>query len=489
MAQLSTVYAEENTTQTHTGDLNWLTALTVPGASFEDSTNYLMLVRAQVTGNNTSQLFGWRTQIGGVTPKGALHIQEPASSLPTRRYSYIFLHKFTTAATAEDVTFDIQNFTDATKIVLADTITVFAINLDELTETDWYYGEDTTTEDHPTISTWQDQASITFTPGNASDDWLILAGGGVIVNNTTKEWRYRINFDSDTEIVPDLAQEGEDTAELISWMLARPYTLSTAEHTFTVQSNDDSDVGDENQHDISKIFALRLNAFKEHAVFWSEVEIPGTLGFSEIADMVFTPTDTGNGVLIGSAEFGTAKFGPVTIRTQVDDISVPEGNDGAFIADSFDNSDILFTPALARFPTTADVEADVDVDAAVFQVPEHTIVYRGFASWSLELVSVGGFTGTGDGTLDALIGVAFGTHGQIGIGTGDIDAIIGSASGNIGVTGVITDSEIIRFNLKMAQNPSYIQKVNQSPKSNLMIRKNLSFEREIGRNNSFNLEL
>ncbi|MEE9212906.1 MAG: hypothetical protein V3U29_09650, partial [Phycisphaeraceae bacterium] len=412
MAQIGHVYQVETTDQTHTGDLVYNTKFTVLGSAFAASTEYIMFVQAQVGGSSANARFKFRTQIGGTTPEGSEMIMEPANNAGPRRASYVFLHKFTTLATPEDVTFQIAPHQNTGDTARADSIVLLALSLDDLAATDWSYGEDLTDADHATASTFKDHASITFTPGTTGEDWLIIGWGSVHINHTGKQWRYRISRDADAEVEPLHSQEGEDAADEWPWILMRPFNLDNTEHTFKVQSNDDSAGGAENQHNISKIFALRLQAFEDVVTFWDggTFDTPST-GYNEIVDLAFTATTTGKGVVLGTccAIFTSGVI--AAVRAQIGGTTEPIGEDSNWDADSYDTTDIRFMPVLARYDVTASTTADVDIDVNVGDAATD-IADRGFAAFSLELTAAGGVFDesaaiTADGTLAAAADAVF----------------------------------------------------------------------------------
>lgn len=388
MSQVGSVYQVETTIQTHTGDLTYTTKMTVLGSAFDASSEYLMIVRAQVGGSITTRRFKFRTQIGGATPEGAEMIMEPDSSNAGDYHVYAFLHKFTTAVTPEDITFQIAPQENTGTTARADTIIVLAFKLDDLAATDWFYGEDTTDNDHTTEATWGDEASITFTPANTNDDWLVITWGSVRINHLTKNWRYRISESVSAEVEPLMSQEGEDTLEELPWMLMRPYTLTAAEHVIKVQSNDDSASGVENQHNISKIFALRLNAFEQHTISWAggTFDTPDT-AFNELAAVSFTPDTTGNGVVMGSTVLDpNGGFRQGSCRIQLAGTTIPTGSDANRDCANYDVTDFNCIPVLARFAVTGSSVADVDIDVKMNSA-NGNFVDSGFAAWSLELAS------------------------------------------------------------------------------------------------------
>lgn len=414
MSQIGQVYQTETNVQTHTGNLTYTTKFTVLGSAFAANTEYILLLMAQVKGDIFNGRFKFRTQIGGSTPEGAEMIMEPSGDAGPDFSPYVFLHKFTTAGTPDAVTFQIAPQQNTVDTATADTIVFIALSLDDLASSDWEYGEDLTDINHTTGSTFQDQASITFTPGTTGEDWLVIAWGSVHINNTGKQWRYRINQDSGTSLEPTLSQEGEDNAEEIPWMLVRPFNLDNSGHTFTVQSNDDTTAGAENQHNISKIFALRMQAFENSKVFFDggTFNTPDTV-FNEIVDLAFTPDTTGNVLVIGTAMCDVDQATRLgSLRCQLAGTTVPTGSDSQVSISSYDPDDLNSMPVLVRISVTGGVLSDIDIDAKVNNVASD-IVDRGFVAFSLELAAA---APTDDQEMDFSFGV-FRSLEVRGIGT------------------------------------------------------------------------
>ena len=397
MAQIGHVYQTETTDQTHTGDLVYNTKFTVLGSAFAASTEYILLLMAQVGGSNFDGRFKFRTRIGTVTPQGSEMIMEPGSVNNINRFPYVFLHKFTTAATPDDVTFQIAPHQNAGDTARADSIVLLALKLDDLASTDWFFGEDAVSTNHSAPTAFDDRASITFTPGTTGQDWLIIAWGSVNINSVSKQWRYRISRDADAEVEPLHSQEGEDPAGAWPWILMRPFNLDNTEHTFKVQSNDDDATGAENEHNISKIFALRLQAFEDQVNFWDG----GTFNtpdanFNEIVDLAFTATTTGHGVVLGTVIAPHIGSGiSSAVRAQIGGTTEPIGKDVNWDTTVYDFADINFNPVLARYPITASTTADVDIDAKVDNAADD-LIDRGFAAFSLELAAPAAAVATGD---------------------------------------------------------------------------------------------
>lgn len=398
MAEIAHVYAEELTNQTHTGNLTYTTKFTVSGASFVGTAKYLLIVMAQVAGNNSGGRFKFRVQIDGVTPTGAEKILEPRS---TDFYDpFAFGTVWTTPASPGDVTFQIAPEQNTGDTASADTIQLFAIRLDDdLTEgTDWFWNENTSNSAHAT-SGWDNRASITFTPGSAGDDWLVLAFGQVEINSISKNYLYRINQDSDTQVAPLFSKEGEDTEEQNVWGMNRVYNLTAASHTFTVQSQDDSASGAQHNHNRSGIFALNLAKFEKAVWDWTEAPYShsATDTWEEIADLAVTPDTAGNWLVLGYASMDVvAETRSGFLRVQLAGTSVPTGFESHNYW-AFDVTDEILLPLLTYLPSLAASSQDIDIDAKVATSTDSKFEDRSFVAFSMELAAAGG----GDTIIDA----------------------------------------------------------------------------------------
>lgn len=388
MAQIGNVYQEDLTEGSQSG-LTYVTQETVLGSLFEGTTDYIMLVMARVGGDNAAGRFQFRTQIGGTTPQGAEMILEPATGVAgTSGEIYTFMHRFTTASTPDAITFQMSAQQSAGDTAFVDTVIFIALKLDDLVAADFAFGEDTTVSDHATGGTFDNRASITFTPGTAGNDWLVMAWASVHVNSANKNFRYRINHEGDLE--PLMSREGEDSDEEFPLFIVRPYNLTAIEHTFTVQSNDDSAGGVENQHNISKIIAIRLQAFQNSITFFNggTFNTPDT-NFNELADLAFTPDNTGDVLVVGTTMLFPDTAGQLGVaRVQLAGVTQPIGSDLREVS-AFDATDLNPCPVLVRFGVTASVLQDIDIDGQVSDALAD-FVDRGFVAFTLELAAVVG---------------------------------------------------------------------------------------------------
>ena len=401
MAAIAHAETIQTTGQTHTGDTNWTTKVTLSSASFVADKKYLLICTAQATGDSASQLYGFRLAHGAAPTvfTGSTMIREPAVASAAQSYGYMTVWDVPNPAV--DVVFQLQTLNAAGK-ASADTIHIFAMRLDaDLTENlDWVFGEDTTVATHTTA--FQTFASIAVTPGAADEDWLILAAPSYNVDNTFISAEYRINS-ATAGVGASFLEEGESTSEQLCQLLVTPYLSPTAAaHTFTIQGRDDARPrGAQNQYVSSRIFALRLDAFADHGAVFTAASQLITVAFSTFTEMAgggeldIDPGADTDVFLIGYAQADVGTQGPpVYLRIQQGGTTIPAGSDSAansraVLYDPTDESPMTVT-ALVNV-LAADPQQDFDLDASITSViAARDIRDTAFAVFSMELSAAAG---------------------------------------------------------------------------------------------------
>lgn len=398
MAAIDYASDTQLTGQTHTGDTDWTD---VPGASIADaditdSGEYILLVTAQVGGDNISEQFGFRVVIG-TTPTvlpGSTKIMEPG--IATEHANYMFLHKFNASASAGEniIKFQFQATSLSTTTVNADTIVMLAINLDSLDATDWHYGEDDDTGATTQLTTsFVDFATTgAFTP-NGTDDWMLLFCANYLINASNVNAEFRLRLDGSTaspdDDAPLFSEEGENVAEEKVYGLSRVFTPTNASHQWWVQGRDDAT--GTNEHQYSAIFALRLNAFQDHAFQWTEAleELDEIDVYEEVAainpDIGPTTSDV---IVIGSAiaDFN-AGGNQGNLRAQLGGTTTPTGRDSNRDARSYDSTDENPMFTMFVIPSASGTQ-DLDLDAQMNAIGNGGGVEdRSFIAFSAELAA------------------------------------------------------------------------------------------------------
>lgn len=405
MAAIAHGYAEQTTQQTHTGNTNWTTKVTVAASNFVAGGVYLILCTAQVGGSSASARFGFRLA-HGTTPTAFAEsemILEPRATGATASHDYSCALVFTQPGTAEDIVFQVQTPTSAANTARADSIALWWMRLDASLSTpaDYVYDTDTSATTHTT--SFQDFATVTITSA-ASENWLVIAGVRFDVNVITNQCQYRINRDSGTETVPSWGFESEEATEQHVHMLVRAYTLSSGSHTFTVQGRDAASAG--NAHSHSFIIAIRMPAFKDSGFFWNAAAT-ATTSFTEVANVDITPSVAADFLILAASHADPNSTGfTFQQRIQVGGTTEPAGSDGNDSANSNDaGNDTAIPMAILTQETFSTAAQDIDYDVSGIGEAGKQTLNRSLVVLSMELDQVAGAalsaTSAGTSTADA----------------------------------------------------------------------------------------
>ena len=361
------------TEQSHTGDTSWTDVhanAEIATGAFTGSKKYLVIVNALFRGSDLNTVVGIRT-VHGATPTAfaSSTMQIEPNTDATFDYDYFWWTVFDQPATPETIKVQFKTL-DSGQSVFADEIRVFAINLDDdLTEnTDWHFNENTSGATHTNTAFGAgqtDRASVTFTPGSAGDDWLILSRTRIEVKGTTLNYEIATLDEGDALVRRRITHEGEDITDefrvhTIPWVAEG---LSAAEHTYKIQSRDDAAAG--NEYNSSAVLALNLDLFESHSVIQTTGTVATTTSFTEIATLgSYSPTTTGDHLVIGDALL-IAGFAEVRLRLQFDGTSDPTGwETDAVQWRAWDDTDEFNLPvAVIRSISSGGVTVDLDGDA------------------------------------------------------------------------------------------------------------------------------
>jgi len=302
-----------------------------PGAvlassNFVAGRKYLIIATAQMLGG-TSQNLGARMRHGGnVFPTSEFFV-EPADG--DDRYAYKWFHLWT-AVDSEDIDMQVNEQGDGTAEI--DQLQIVVIELSECFQegTDFLYDINETNTNIPVGSfTSTNNASVTFTPANAGDDWLVIGIQQLDPADTSTEQLTRMERSGEaSSLTPDTAQEGEDTGEdIMQHMIARVFNLGAVSNTFAMTASRESG-GSPGVRLSSTIIAIRLNKFLNFGASYVDgiITTDTTNDFAtstEIATVDMTPS--GQDDVWTFSAFVKRNFGSsgMQIRTQFDDVDLP----------------------------------------------------------------------------------------------------------------------------------------------------------------------
>lgn len=200
---------------------------------------------------------------------------------------------------------------------------------DYLTEnTDWYFNEATADQALTTGSTWYDGGSITFTPGTASQNWLVLAQATHTRTTTGDSARSRINLNAGAEVVPSRIFVPSNSGGIDSQFLTHVYNLPASSTTLKEQSM--STTGAISTCTYSNIFAMNLSKFAASMTEYTEADFTYTATAiatpDELETGTITPTVTGDVWILGFHGFDKAVVSYSNqFRVQVDNSDQPAG--------------------------------------------------------------------------------------------------------------------------------------------------------------------
>ncbi len=389
------------TEQSHTGDTSWTdvdAAAEIATGAFTGSKKYLVIVNALMRGSDINTVFGIKV-VHGATPTAFASsvMQIEPNGEVGYDYDYFWWTVFDQPATPETIKVQFKTL-DSGQTVFADEVRVFAINLtDDLTEnTDWHFDENTSGATHTTTAFGAgqtDRASVTFTPGSAGDDWLILSRTRIEVKAVGVNYEIATLDESEALVRQKITLEGEDLTDEFR-VHTIPYVaegLSAAEHTYQIQSRDDAT--GVNDYVSSAVLALNLDLFESHSVIQTAGTIATTsFTFGEIATLgSYSPTTTGDHMVIGDALFADG-FSESRLRLQFDGTSDPTGwetDDTQWRA--WDGTDEFNMPvAVIRSISSGGVTVDLDgaSESTANFWSDRTII-----AFSMELAAAGAAAG------------------------------------------------------------------------------------------------
>lgn len=291
------VFVEQTTQQTRTGSTAYgdISGATISSSNFTAGKKYLLVVNAWVSKNTTGTRAAIKTVHGSTDFSTSVMVLEPQTTTSWHPYTWFTVW---TAVSGEDIKLQFATPNSSAQTVRADQITMLAINLsDDLTEnTDWYFSEDTS---GPTTytTTMTDRASVTFTPGTASDSWLVMGTNrSQGVGGADNQESQLLQTGATASNEPLTSQEGEDTTnDRFVHTLFKVYSLPASSQTFTMRSRQDS-VTVAGSYLSSAVFALNLSKFKNQASVYTAAQSSGlsTTNFaSNVQTLEFTPDNTG----------------------------------------------------------------------------------------------------------------------------------------------------------------------------------------------------
>jgi hypothetical protein len=165
---------------------------------------------------------------------------------------YGFIDKLTTAASPND--YEIQMKSDGSESSNVTGSWLTMIKLDDLTTDQWKYAE-VDTDDTSISTSTETGASVTL----GSGDWLIFAFTRWDMNSNSDAVEFQIDVDGNNKAFT--RYEARDTTEVSCMMTMTAYTAASSVTASVEYSSEGTNPGLLN----SRIFAIDMNAFQDHA--------------------------------------------------------------------------------------------------------------------------------------------------------------------------------------------------------------------------------
>jgi len=230
------------------------------GSELDSNSEYILLCRCQHGGNTTgseNHYLKMHEVTGGLT-ENEQRI-EPRRGSTNQGLPYGFMEKVTTDSSPND--FEIRGKTDGVVTTYCAGSWIMMIKLDDLNPNDWIYAADDT-GDVSLSPTLADGVSIELDVGN----WLIFAFARFDANSISHHMVFELDVGGLTR--GHSQYQGEHTAELHCRLTAVPITLTSVT---TVKIKYGVLAGEGSPDLLSnRIFAMRLDAFEDHAFVWDQ---------------------------------------------------------------------------------------------------------------------------------------------------------------------------------------------------------------------------
>lgn len=309
---------------------------------------------------------------------------EPEDTSSIRGHHHAFVSKIT-LVTNQGFYFGIAG--DGTNDSRNNDFSILILKLGDLPADAWRFAEQTHSGDAPTAYDTSG-ASVTV-PGLASgNDWLLFANSSWLIDSTTADILMALSW-SGTDY-GEVHEEGEDVAEIRSYLTSRYVTGVTGDTTLRARYRVDTST----THDCVRtaVFALRLSAFRDHDGVQATTVITHSVldTYQECAGL---PTYVhGGGDLIVVAQSRTAAVGEATKsmygQLQIGGVDMIAGlgrNGGAKPHGTLDQLPWTYLGMSTVSTGTLDIDMDIAEDSDIS--PTYDADYHVLAVFSAELAA------------------------------------------------------------------------------------------------------
>jgi len=337
-AVVSSVQESDEVCQEITAVTTILNITDVTDFDFEQDEDYLVIVSSKFGGQSGQNQLVLRLMHNATIFQGSEHNYEPTVTNVAcvdndNLANYFWFTVWTPNATeaTQDLIFQIDSPT-GTDMQVDDTV-LSVIHLSEFLtkDIDYFFDEVLTTETITTGFATPNNATITFTPTNNNDDWMIIGSNQIDTGSATVNYESRIFFNGTISDFPLQSEEGEDVVnELYVQTMSRFVTLpnSTAQQ-IEMQTQIDTATAGTHERLYSSIFALNLDKFREHTgeFIEAEADLGDTLFVTNVQNQTHIVPINNTDIFILS-DIGTKDLGAsnaMFARVQLNDTDVITG--------------------------------------------------------------------------------------------------------------------------------------------------------------------
>ncbi len=300
MADLPHNFTEFQGSQTH-NSATWtvVTNQNITSGNFVVGRKYLIYATNKFEGRGLSEDLGTRILHGTtVFPESNIRIQSRGVSEEMHQYKFLAVW---TAVSGEGISMEASR-PSGSQANFVKEASIFTLEIsEELTEnTDWHFNENFTEQEATTSFSTTNNATITFTPPSAGDDWLIIGvqkhtGFSTV---TSIETRMRRTGEA-TENGFIAAYEGESSGDTINHLNCMVKNLGASSNTFEMQFRNTS--GTQWDRGYGLVFAINLSKFTSHVIQHDESSFASNNTNFDISDdpveimtQDFTPATAGD---------------------------------------------------------------------------------------------------------------------------------------------------------------------------------------------------
>jgi hypothetical protein len=373
MATIPHTFTERNTVDTNsTTTYAAVTGIAQSSSNFTAGEKYLVMVTAQVGAGGTCSS-DVHTIHGSTEFEGSLATIRHNDATWKDTYSFMTVW---TAVSSEGLSVEFRgNPGSGASNNTVNFVSLLSIRLSSglIENTDWFFNESTADQALTTGSTQYDGGSITFTPGTASQNWLVMAHATYSRTSTSDAAQTRINRDSGTSLTPLSIFLPNNSSAVSTATLARVFNLPASSTNFKEQSM--SPTGAIITRTYSCILAINLDKFAAYGQAYTDADITYTATAiatpDELQTCSITPTTASDVWVLGYHGFDKAVTTYTNqFRVQVDNSDQPAGqttaayplNTGHTATSGGDENPRMLSTMVASMTAAAHT---IDLDGAV----------------------------------------------------------------------------------------------------------------------------